>query len=209
MPSDNEMNIFGEVAVYASVYEPFKQQVLKNPADVLRERGVDVPKDVTITAHADTANDFHVVVQKDPLPPSLRLLNLPAHPTPFQIAMWIISNVQEKTAIAAKLKQDPVSVLVSMGVFIPEGIKIYVWEDTDKNRHMVIPFRVGPAGQVDHVHPMVLAAAEKSNVNAATTVNAAHAINASEGVNLGAAVNVGAALQVGVVAAAVVVVAVI
>jgi nitrile hydratase alpha subunit len=199
-----EQNIVANLVVQSMTDEAVRNNLLSNPTGTLTAAGVNLgPQPPTIVTVADTSTLFNVIVPLTPLGPAQQLLTLPLpSPTPFCIMVWIITNIQQNTPLAASLIADPLSVLRGMGVkYLPAGTQIKVWQETQTTRYLGLPYygatsAVPPqlhiqsiTGKKHHTPPPV-------NVNVNVNVNANVEVNAVAVVNAAAVANVEAALQV-------------
>ena len=148
-----EQNIVANLVVQSMTDEAVRNGLLSNPTGTLTAAGVNLgPQPPTIVTVADTGTLFNVIVPLTPLGPAQQLLTLPLpSPTPFCIMVWIITNIQQNTPLAASLIADPLSVLRGMGVKYP------CRRDTDQ----------GVAGNADDA--ISRAALLRSNVRRAAT----------------------------------------
>jgi hypothetical protein len=205
--TSQDQNIISTLVVQSMTNPMVRNNLLADPAQCLSEQGVNLgpPPVPTITAVADTESLFNVIVPFAPLAPNQTLSTLPLpNPTPFCIMVWIMTTVQAKGPLAQPLLQDPVSVLTGMGVHLPAGTQIKVWQETQSQRYLGIPyFGSGSAVPVQFVS---VAAKGKNptpppvnqniniNINANSNVNAVAIVNAAALTSVEAAINVSSAV---------------
>lgn len=196
-----EQNVVASLVLQSMTNQTVRQSLLANPAGVLTQNGVNLgPQPPTITAVADTETLFNVIVPITPLPPAQQLLNLPLpNPTPFTIMVWIITNIQQNTPLAASLKTDAMSVLRGMGVkYLPAATEVKVWVETPTQRYIGLPYfgSTSAVPQAVRLHSLAGKKHPAANVNVNVNVNANVEVNAVAIVNAAAVANVEAALQV-------------
>ncbi len=63
---EEQAKAYGRVVARAWSDAAFKQQLLANPAAILRENGVDVPEGMQIQVHEATATQAHFVLPPKP-----------------------------------------------------------------------------------------------------------------------------------------------
>jgi hypothetical protein len=114
--------------------------------------------------------------------------------------VWIMTTVQAGGQLAAQLLQNPVGVLAGMGVNLPQGTQIKVWQETQSQRYLGIPY-YGSTSAVPVQIVGIVAKGGKTptpppvNTNINVNVNANVEVNAVAVVNAAAIANVEAALQ--------------
>jgi len=201
-----QQNIVSNLVVQSMTNPQVRNDLIANPIGYLQQNGVSFPPNPpALTAVADTATLFNVVVPLAPLGPTQTLPQLPLpNPTPFCIFVWIMTNVQAGGALAAQLLQNPVGVLTNMGVHLPQGIQIKVWQETPTQRYIGLPYY--GSGAAIPVQFVSVAAKNKNptpppvnnninvNVNANANVNAVALVNAAAVTNVEAAINVSSAV---------------
>lgn len=200
-----EQNIVANLAIQSMTDMTLRANLLSNTEQALTNAGVNLGSPApNIIAVADTNALFNVIVPITPLAPSQQLLTLPTpNPTPFCIMVWIITNVQQNTALAPSLLASPVPVLRSMGVtYLPADVEIKVWQETQTTRYLGLPY-YGSTAMLPPKLAVHRVAAKKGhhsdppvNVNVNVNVNANVEVNAVAVVNAAAVANVEAALQV-------------
>ena len=181
-----EQNIVANLALQSMQDANIRNALLSDPIGTLRQHGLNIPPTATafkVVAVEDTATLFNLVVPTVPLQSNLQVTQLPTNPTPFAIATWIITNVQQKTPLASSLASDPVPVLQQMGVNIPSGVQIKVWQETSNTRYMVLPYFGSPASIPAQLQGKVALDKDTVNVNTAVNVNAEVTVNAVAIVN--------------------------
>ncbi len=57
---------WGKILAKAWTDEAFKQRLLKNPTQILKENGVEVPPDFTFKLHENSDKVFHLTIPKKP-----------------------------------------------------------------------------------------------------------------------------------------------
>jgi hypothetical protein len=205
--TSQDQNTIAQLVIQSMSNPTVRNELIANPAGYLTQHGVNLgPAPVpTITAVADTETLFNVIVPLAPLGPTQTLLGLPVpNPTPFCLMVWIMTTVQINDPLAPSLLQDPVSVIRQLGVNLPAGIQIKVWQETQNQRYIGIPY-FGSGSSVP-LNFVSVAAKSKNptpppvnqninvNMNANANINAVALVNAAALDNVEAAINVSSAL---------------
>jgi len=141
--TSEDQNTIASLVIQSMTNPLIRNELIANPAQTLANNGVDLgPQPIpTITPVADTETLFNVIVPLAPLGPTQTLSQLPLpNPTPFCIMVWIMTTVQAGGPLASMLVQDPVQVLRQQGVNLPSGIQIKVWQETQDQRYLGLPF---------------------------------------------------------------------
>jgi hypothetical protein len=205
--TSQDQNIIATLVVQSMTNPTVRNNLLANPVQYLTEQGVNLgpPPVPTITAVADTETLFNVIVPLAPLGPTQTLSTLPLpNPTPFCIVVWIMTTVQANGSLAQPLLQDPVGVLKGMGVNLPAGTQIKVWQETQNQRYLGIPYFgsgsavpvqfVSVAAKGKHPTPPPVNQNINVNVNANANINAVAIVNAAALTSVEAAINVSSAV---------------
>src|SRR5262245_12982382 len=98
----------------------FKAKFLANPAEAVREVGVDMPAGITLTVVENTDKVNYFVL---PMAPRRELLD----------------------QFKAKLLANPAATLAELGGDMPAGVTLTVLENTDKVNYFVLPMAPGPS----------------------------------------------------------------
>lgn len=191
----------------------FLQQLLSNPVGTLENDGISVPAGTTIEVHVNALNTMHISVEIAPIDPAYALYDLPQRPTPYQIGLWIVTNVQAGGTLAQELLSDPTTVLRQMGVNVPAGAQFFTWQNTQTVRHLVVPYIIdgetAPTMDLRMRRSTTIFGTSTSNVNVNASVNVNAAVDAVAAVNVAVVANVEVATQVAAALVAAEVVAVI
>ncbi|MBV8834371.1 MAG: nitrile hydratase subunit alpha [Acidobacteriaceae bacterium] len=201
-----EQNIVSNLVVQSMTNAMVRNELIANPTQYLEQNGVNLGQSPpALTAVADTETLFNVIVPVTPLGPTQTLPQLPLpNPTPFCIMVWIMTNVQAGGSLANQLLQNPVGVLTSMGVHLPQGIQIKVWQETQNQRYIGLPYYgsgsaipvqfVSVAAKGKHPTPPPVNNNINVNVNANVDINAVAVVNAAAVTNVEAAINASSAV---------------
>lgn len=204
--SPQDQNTVASLVIQSMSNPSIRNNLIANPVEFLQSQGVNLgPAPIpTITVVADTETLFNVIVPIAPLGPTQTLTQLPLpNPTPFCIMVWIMTTVQANGPLAQPLLQNPVAVLQQQGLTLPAGTQIKVWQETQTQRYLGIPY----FGSGSSVPVSVLMAVGKKhptpppvnnninvNVNANANINAVAMVNAAAITNVEAAINVSSAV---------------
>jgi hypothetical protein len=204
--TSQEQNIVSNLVIQSMTNATVRNELVSNTAQYLQQNGVNLGNNPpALTAIADTETLFNVIVPVAPLGPTQTLTQLPLpNPTPFCIMVWIMTTVQAGGSLAAQLLQNPVGVLTGMGVRLPQGLQIKVWQETQSQRYLGLPYYgsgsavpvqfVSVAAKGKHPTPPPVNNNINVNVNANVQVNAVAVVNAAAVANVEAALQVSSAL---------------
>jgi hypothetical protein len=205
--TSQDQNIISTLVVQSMTNPSVRNNLIADPAQFLQQQGVNLgpPPVPAIQAVADTETLFNVIVPFAPLAPNQTLSTLPLpNPTPFCIMVWIMTTIQAKGPLAPALLQDPVKVLTGLGVHLPAGTQIKVWQETQNQRYIGIPYFgsssavpvqfVSVAAKGKHPTPPPVNQNINVNVNANANINAVAIVNAAALTNVEAAINVSSAV---------------
>jgi hypothetical protein len=128
-----------EAVAHALVDEAFKKSLISDPVAALASRGITFPEGHQVVVHQDTAAHRSLVVPTHPLPEAQRLTVLPRNPTAYQMALWVITEIQAGGPLADSLRQNPLTVLRNQGTFIPQSLQVVVHCNTESTTHLVVP----------------------------------------------------------------------
>lgn len=119
--------------------ESFKENLLRNPKQVLSEYGVNFANSVQVQAHENTPGLVNYVLpEPSDIPQGADI----EHSDP--IAGKVIKTAFSDPAFKAKLLQDPKSAIADeTGTELPDSLQIHVYENTPILKHIVLP--VNPA----------------------------------------------------------------
>jgi hypothetical protein len=179
----------------------YKQRLLGTPKKTIEEAGIDLPAYVNLSVVEDTPVLRNMILADKPLPPQARVKVLAAKPDFFSAYSYIYEKCIEDPAFKARFLAEPEAVLTQLGVAVPPGLRIRVYQDTDQERFFALPMT--PKSRIT----IELNEASMAVLDA-TAVNANVNINANVQANVNADVTVNAAVQVNAAAFATVVVAV-
>ncbi|MDD2707063.1 MAG: NHLP leader peptide family RiPP precursor [Verrucomicrobiae bacterium] len=201
----------GEIIAKAWQDEAFRKDLIANPKKILTTAGIKLPEDAKIHVVRDTFLERNAVLSNKPLPKEQELNELPVPANLYQVYAHIYTRCQKDADFRKKFKTNPVAVIESLGITVPNGLKINVLEANEKEGYFVIP--LSPATRISdelNVEELEMVAGGKSktsyvNISTAISVDA----HVSSSANVAEVVNAGAATQVSAAAAVVVAVAVI
>jgi hypothetical protein len=112
----------------------YKKRVMSDPKSVLKELGVTVPDNVTLTVHENSSNTWNFPL---PLKDSLGGKD-PETMSP--VIGKVVKRAWTDSAYKAKLLATPTAAIQEVGgVKIPAGVTIKIHEDTATSKHLVIP----------------------------------------------------------------------
>jgi hypothetical protein len=201
-----EQNIVSNLVIASMTNAQVRNELQNDTMPYLQQNGVNLgPNPPKITAVADTETLFNVIVPFAKLGPTQTLPQLPLpNPTPFCIMVWIMTTVQAGGPVAAQLLQNPVGVLEGMGVKLPKGIQIKVYQETATQRYIGLPYYgsgaavpvqfLSVAAKSKHPTPPPVNNNINVNVNANLNINAVAMVNAAAVTNVEAAINVSSAV---------------
>jgi len=115
--------------------EGLKKRLMTDPKPVLAEFGLQIPANVKIQVHENTAHLVNAVLGEKPDDPSAVQGNDPV--------AKIAQRAWTDSAFKARLLANPKDTAQEMGLKLSPEIDLKVWENTPSVHHMVLP--VNPA----------------------------------------------------------------
>jgi Nitrile hydratase, alpha chain len=116
----------------------FKKQLLASPRTVLKQEGIDVPAELTIKVHENTAEVMHLVV-----PAKLQSVEAQLEKMGKPLAA-LIRRVWDDPSFAARVCENPKGALADLiGIQAPGPTKLAIHCDTPQLRNFVIPVDPG------------------------------------------------------------------
>lgn len=149
-PSDNNIKL---AALIAKVMQDqdLRDSFVKNPDDVLRDAGIEIPANAQVVVAEDGPNHLNIVVPSIKLAESAQVDSIGPDSSLTDIYRWVITQVQNNTAQEDVVLEDPADAARAAGAGVPAALTASVLVDTDTLRHIVLPWRpvAGTDVQID------------------------------------------------------------
>lgn len=128
----------------AEANEDFRRKLVANPAVVLAEvLGTEIPPSVKIQVHENSATEMNVVL--DPF----ALAQLDAAVEKGDAIAGVIKRAATDKAFRNELTKNPqATIKVAIGVELPPGLKLNVYENTPTELHLLLPAQSSPDGEL-------------------------------------------------------------
>ena len=139
-PSDNNIKL---AALIAKVMQDqdLRDSFVKNPDEVLRNAGIEIPADAQVVVAEDGPNHLNIVVPATKLAESAQVSSIGPDSSLTDIYRWVITQVQNNTAQEGIVLEDPADAARAAGASVPANLTASVLVDTDTLRHIVLPWR--------------------------------------------------------------------
>ncbi len=110
--------------------EALRQRLIADPKPVLREFGLQIPDSKSVQVHENTLTVLNVVLPVKP-DGEMESSNDPVGKT--------IQRAWSDPDFKARLLADPRDAAAEMGVRIPLGTEVQIWENTPSVEHIILP----------------------------------------------------------------------
>lgn len=127
------------IMVRASRDSGFKNELKQDPKTVFIREGIALDEARQVEILENTNKDFYIAIPAKKYPAQLELTSLPKNASLDQIVRWVITQVQSNTSLKEEILVNAEKVLINQHAKIPEGMKVHIYQNTDKILYFVIP----------------------------------------------------------------------
>lgn len=111
--------------------ELLRRRLLSDPRPILKEFGLNIPDTISVQIHENTTTVVNAVL---PMKPAARVSLSDADPV-----QRVIERAWNEPAFKSRLLANPNDAAREMGVKIPAGVSLEIWENSPAVEHMVLP----------------------------------------------------------------------